>query len=149
MEKYTLTEEHRARFPEYVKRWTDNAMSTKAMDHNDRAACQKAVARMYSLAGLKPPRVVFVSSPFIGRFAAGFAAAIWYNRRECEKHAATRAATRAATDAATHGATRAATDAATRAATDDATYAATRDATYDATDAATNAATYAATEAAS
>jgi hypothetical protein len=109
---------------------------------------------MYESAGLEPPpsdRIVFVPSPFVARFAAGFASWIWHKRS-----AATRAATVAATDAATDAATRAATDdatraatvAATRAATDAATVAATRAATGDATRAATVAATDDATDAA-
>ena len=73
-------------------------MSTAPMTNDDRAACRAAVIGMYAAAGLPPPRVVFVPSPFVARFAAGFAAAIWHRRKV--------AATRAATDDATRAATR-------------------------------------------
>ena len=62
---------------------------------------------------------MFVSSPFVARFAGGFAAAIWWLRNNKKENVedATRAATWDATRDATEAATRAATDAATRAAT--------------------------------
>jgi hypothetical protein len=145
--KYTLTDEHRARLPEWRDKWIANAMSTCAMDDTDRDAVRVAVKGLYEAAGLTPPpehRIVFVSSPFVLRFAAGFAAWIWYRRKYPTTFAATFAATRDVTLAATH----AATDAATHAATDAATDAATRDATFAATDAATRDATFAATDAA-
>jgi len=144
--KYTLTEEHRAQLAPWAERWIRAAMSTAAMSEDDRAACRVAVRGLYEAAGLVPPpdhRIVFVASPFVLRFAAGWAAWIWYcRRRSAATRAATSAATYAATRDATYAATDAATSAATYAATDDATYAAT----YAATDAATSAATYAATD---
>ncbi len=170
--KYSLTEEHRAQLKPWADRWIKNAMSTTAMTEEDRVICIDAVKRLYREAKLEPPpdhRIIFVSSPFVMRFAAGFAAWIWYLRKNnaatddatdaatraatydatrAATYAATRAATRAATYAATYDATRDATRAATRAATDAATYAATRAATDAATDAATYDATYAATRAA-
>jgi hypothetical protein len=146
---YTLTDEHRAQLAPWASRWIANAMSTKPMDNEDRRITREAVKGLYLAAGLTPPpdhRIVFVSSPFVGRFASGFAAAIWYNREQASKGSdATRVATDAATRDATDDATRAATNAATRDATDDATSDATRAATDDATDAATYAATDAAT----
>src|SRR5215467_2577623 len=121
--KYSLTDEHRAQLEPWAEKWIANAMSTKPMDDNDRTICIDAVRRMYAAAGLDPPlNIVFVPSPFVLRFAAGFATAIWHLRKQ---GAATRAATEDATDAATLAATRDATRAATRAATDDATDAAT------------------------
>ena len=84
-------------------------------------------------------RIIFVPSPFVARFAGGFAAGLWWLRKN-GNIAATRAATVAATYDATVAATVDATRAATRAATYDATYAATVDATGAATDAATYAA---------
>src|SRR5579885_2117730 len=168
--KYSLTEEHRSQLTPWANKWIRNAMSTAAMTQADRAICVDAVKRLYRAANLEPPpdhRIVFVSSPFVMRFAAGFAAWIWYRRKHRDAtdaatydatdnatraatRAATYAATYAATDTATRAATRAATDAATRAATDAATYAATdnatRDATHAATRNATRAATYAATD---
>ena len=152
MKKYQLTEEHRAQLKPYSEFWIKNAMSTKAMDDEERAICREAVKGLYRSANLDPPpdhRIIFVSSPFILRFAAGFAAAIWYSRKIGKKKTkATYAATSDATSAATYAATYAATRAATSAATRDATDAVTRAATYDATDAVTSAATSDATSAA-
>ena len=105
---YSLMDEHRAQFKPWAERWIANAMSTKPMDDEDRAAMAEAINGMYRAAKLDPPkRIVFVSSPFVLRFAGGFAAAIWHLR------GATYAATRVATEAATEAATRAATEAAT------------------------------------
>ncbi len=159
--KYVLTEEHRAQLKPWADKWIANAMSTKPMLDEDREVCRKAVVDLYAAAGLKAPRVIFVPSPFVGTFAAGFASAIWHKRKTgfesadattaatyAATTAATRAATRDATNAATYAATTAATRAATDAATRAATYAATTDATADATDAATADATRAATTAA-
>jgi hypothetical protein len=154
MKKYSLRPEHEARFAEWRDKWIANAMSTRAMDADERATVRAAIAGMYEAAGLEPPpsdRIVFVPSPFVARFAAGFASWIWHKRSaatDAATHAATYAATDAATRAATDDATRAATVAATRAATDAATVAATRAATGDATRAATVAATDDATDAA-
>ena len=162
MKKYTLTDEHRAQLPAWRDKWIANAMSTAPMTDEEREICRDAVRRLYEAANLPPPpRIVFVPSPFMLRFAGGFASAIWYLHKSVDSsiakaatrdatEAATRAATRDATEAATRAATRAATDAATdaatRAATAAATYDATRAATRAATDAATDDATYAATD---
>ena len=108
--KYTLTDEHRAQLGPWAQRWTANAMSTKAMDDADRKAVRVAIRGLYEAASLIPPpdhRIVFVPSPFVARFAAGFAAWIWYTRKQ-KKTAS--AATYAATDDATRAATYAATD---------------------------------------
>ena len=161
MKKYELTEEHRAQLKSHADWWIKNALSTKAMDNHDKSEMRKAIKGLYESANLVPPpdeRIVFVSSPFVARFAGGFAAAIWWlrnNKKENVEAAtddatwdATRAATRAATEAATEAATRAATDDATDDATRAATWAATGDATRAATWAATGDATRAATEAA-
>ena len=161
--KYKLTKEHEAQLPAWRDKFIANTMSTKKMDDEEKEICRKAVKAMYSAADLTPPpdeRIVFVSSPFISRFAGGFAAAIWHMRKnkKAEKAtnvatwdttAATEAAVRDATAVATWNATWAAVRDATRAATAatwDATVAVTA-ATWDATRSATRAAT-AATEAA-
>ncbi len=147
MKKYSLTEEHRAQMKPWADKWIANAMSTKPMDDEERAICRKAVAELYEAAGQPAPkRVVFVPSPFVGRFASGFASAVWWMRKNDGKRVSTADATRAATNAATYDATHAATEDATDAATHAATDAATYDATHDATYAATLAATYDATE---
>jgi hypothetical protein len=173
MKKYELTPEHKEQLKPWADKWIANNMSTKPMDEADKEAMRVAVTGLYRAANLKPPppeRIVFAPSPFVARFAAGFAAAIWYLRKngssigraatwaatedatraatEAATRAATRAATGAATWAATGAATRDATWAATRAATEDATRDATWAATEDATEDATRAATWAATEAA-
>src|SRR3990167_1400314 len=154
--KYELTDEHRSHLNSWRDKWIANAFSTKPMDDEERQICIEAVKGMYRAAKLDPPpdqRIVFVPSPFVLRFAGGFAAAIWYLRNR----AATRNATRAATEDATGDATRAATEdatgdatwdaagaatrAATKAVTEDATWAATRNATRAATEAATEAVT--------
>jgi hypothetical protein len=127
MQKYALTEEHRAQLQPWAQKWIANAMSTKPMDESDRSAMREAIRGLYKAAGLTPPpdhRIVFVPSPFVMRFAGGFAAAVWWLRKNAPP--ATRDATRDATEAAT----RDATEAATRDATRDATEAATRDATW-------------------
>lgn len=116
-ELYTLTDVHRSQLDGWSKKWIANGMSTKPMDDFDREQMRKAIKGMYEAANLTPPpenRIVFVPSPFVLRFAAGFASAIWYLRKnKTFKVAATYDATRAATNAATYDATRAATDAAT------------------------------------
>ena len=136
--KYTLTEEHRALLPAWRDKWIANAMNTKPMTDYDREQTRIAIKGLYESAGLTPPpdeRIVFVPSPFVARFAGGFAAAIWWMRKNKKKNVddATYAATRDATDDATYAATDAATREATAAATREATAAATREATYAAT----------------
>ena len=123
MKLYQLTDEHRAKIPMWRDKWIANAMSTAAMTEADREICRDAVERLYLAADLQPPpqhRIVFVPSPFVAHFAAGFAAWIWHK---------------------TSGATLNATLAATAAATADATLNATLNATADATHGATLAAT--------
>ena len=83
MKKYELTEEHRAQLKPHADWWIKNALSTKAMDDHDRSEMRKAIKGLYESANLVPPpdeRIVFVSSPFVARFAGGFAAAIWWLR---------------------------------------------------------------------
>jgi hypothetical protein len=143
--------EHKLELDNWTKKWIKNAMSTKQMDEEEKEICRENVKKLYEAANLTPPpphRIVFVSSPFILRFAAGFASAIWYMREKRATNAATDDATDAATNGATNAATGAATDDATYAATDGATHAPTYAATYVATDAATDAATDDATRAA-
>src|SRR5579883_1927116 len=109
--KYTLTDEHRAQLAPWAQKWIANAMSTDPMSDEEKERCREAVLGMYAAAGLDAPKhIVFVPSPFVLRFAGGFAAAIWYKYHG-----------RGVRDAATVAATVAATYAATVAATDDAT----------------------------
>ena len=96
--KYSLTEEHRAQLKPWAARWIANAMSTEAMGEEDREIVRRAVAGLYETAKLPAPsRIVFVPSPFVARFAAGFASAIWHFRRTI-LHDATNAATYDATN---------------------------------------------------
>mgnify|MGYP000940796089 FL=1 len=128
-----ITDAERAAMAEHVKLWTARATRTDPIVP-DRIG--SAIRDLYAAAGLKAPRVVIVPSPIVMAFAGGFAAGIWWLRKNGR-----------ATDDATLDATLDATDAATLAATYDATYAATRAATLDATRAATLDATDAATRA--
>ena len=102
MKKYELTKSHKKQLKPWADKWIANAMSTKPMDEQDREICRKAVKGLYEAAGKVPPpdhRIVFVSSPFILRFAGGFAAAIWHKRKTGFKNdQATEEATRQATD---------------------------------------------------
>jgi hypothetical protein len=110
-----------------------------------------AAEALYRAAKLTPPpryRIIIVPSPFVLRFAGGFASWIWSKRSHAATHAATYEATYEATHEATYEATHEATEEATYAATLEATRAATLEATKAATYAATYAATHAATEAA-
>jgi hypothetical protein len=79
--KYSLTPEHRAQLKPWSDKFVANAMSTKAMDDEEREICVRAVAGMYAAAGKSAPRVVFVASPFQARFAGGFSAWVWHERK--------------------------------------------------------------------
>ena len=155
-----ITDAERAAMAEHAALWIRRALRTEPIDHGK---IVPAIKRLYAVAKLPEPRVIIVPSPLVMAFAGGFAAGIWWLRKnvyepatrdatraatDAATDAATAAATSAATRAATRAATAAATDAATRAATSAATYASTSEATYAATYAATRAATYAATRAA-
>lgn len=97
--------EHKAQLPLVRDRWIANAMSTATMTADDKIECVAAVKRLYAAAKLPPPkRIVFVPSPIMGAFVAGFAA--WWWKMHGSKAAATAAATDAATAAATAAAMR-------------------------------------------
>lgn len=133
MKRYKLTPEHETQLPAWRDKWIANAMSTKHIDKVERAIVRKAVRGLYEAAGFVPPsehRIVFVGSPLMAAFVAGFAAWVWKSRENRggfstdATHAAINAATRDAINAinaATHAATDAAINDATHAATDDAT----------------------------
>ena len=133
-----VTPDEQEKLKAHTAKWIANAMSTEPVNPT---LLTEAIRSLYAAANLKEPRIVIVSSPLVMAFAGGFAAAIWWARKNNAKvlnnslatyaatYDATDAATRDATDAATREATDAATYEATYAATDEATYAATRDAT--------------------
>ena len=56
----TLTPEQIGRFQEFIERWTEIGLST---DPADRPRAEAAVRKMYEIAGLAPPRVVWCGSP--------------------------------------------------------------------------------------
>ena len=93
--RWTLTDEHRKRIPEWNQEWIAKIMDESGLDE---PALRDAIENLYRVSGLKIPRVVIVPSPLVGALA-------------------TMAATEAATGAATGAATRDATWAATRDAT--------------------------------
>ncbi|MGA0069526.1 MAG: DUF6745 domain-containing protein, partial [Miltoncostaeaceae bacterium] len=143
--KYKLTEEHRARLPEFAEYGIRLALRTDPQTEEERERARQAVQDMYRVAGLTPPpreRIVFVPSPLVGRFAAGFAAWAWYRRGKGEEvMGRAQSATWGATGAATGGGARTAAGAATLDATwaviDDATQGVCEGVTDDAADDAT------------
>ena len=75
-EKYKLLPEHAAQFGPWVKKWVDNSFSVKKMDIEDKKKSIAAINGMYLAAKLEVPKnIVFVPSPFVLRFASGFASA--------------------------------------------------------------------------
>ncbi|MBW2002984.1 MAG: hypothetical protein JRI72_00005, partial [Deltaproteobacteria bacterium] len=55
-----LTAEQEAKFPEYVKKWTEIGGCTKPAD---RVNAEKAINVMYKIAGLYPPKIIWCGSP--------------------------------------------------------------------------------------
>jgi len=56
-----LTEEQIARFPEFVKKWTDIGLSTEPANRKE---AEEGVIEMYKIAGLSAPKIVWCDSPF-------------------------------------------------------------------------------------
>lgn len=69
---YSLTDEHRARLPEFAKYGIDLALRCTPQTEEDRARAVSAAEKMYEISKLGKPVVVFSTSPIVGRFAAGF-----------------------------------------------------------------------------
>jgi hypothetical protein len=136
-----ITPEEKAKMDAHAQLWIRRAMRTEPIEPEK---IIPAIEGLYEVAGLKKPRVIIVPSPLVMAVAGGFAAAIWYSRKNPKGLFATYSATDSATDSATYSATYSATDSATYSATDSATDSATRSATYSATDSATDSATYSA-----
>ena len=55
-----LTKDQEARFPEFIKKWTDIGLSTEPAD---RTEAEEAIIEMYQIAGLPAPKIVWCSSP--------------------------------------------------------------------------------------
>lgn len=58
--KINLTQEQTARFDEFVEKWTKIGLCTEPAN---RPAAEDAIQRAYIQAGLKPPRIVWTTSP--------------------------------------------------------------------------------------
>ena len=56
-----ITNAQRARFPEFVQKWTDIGLSTQPAD---REKAERAIRGLYALARLKEPRVIWLPCPF-------------------------------------------------------------------------------------
>lgn len=54
----SLTEEQKAKFPEYVRRWTDIGLST---GYTDKPRAEAAIHKVYQCARLKPPKAIIWS----------------------------------------------------------------------------------------
>jgi hypothetical protein len=69
-----LTYAQGAKFPDYVKKWTDIGLCTLPAD---RPRAEAAIRKLYELSELSPPReIVWVESPIVGAFAAAITARI-------------------------------------------------------------------------
>lgn len=68
-----LTDEQRARIPEFAQYGLDLITRTKPQTEEDRARFIAAVNATHAMSDLPPPRVVFTTSPTAARFATGFA----------------------------------------------------------------------------
>ena len=62
----SLTEEQQAKFPEYVKKWTDIGLSTDNSNFED---VEEDLAKIYKEGGLEPPEVIIhVGSPLSANY---------------------------------------------------------------------------------
>lgn len=78
---YELTEEHRARLPEWSQKWIDISLKTGRISEDEEVQVRQHVMDLYRAASLEPPRnVVIAPSPICASFAAGIAAGAWYLR---------------------------------------------------------------------
>src|SRR5438477_432641 len=68
-----LTREEQARFPEFVEKWVAIGLSTEPAD---RPRSERAIARLYELAHLKPARVFWLPCPISGALSAVVYAAL-------------------------------------------------------------------------
>src|SRR5882724_9420242 len=56
----SLTDAQKARFPEFIKRWTDIGLSTEPAN---RIKAEKGIVEAYKVVGLGPPKIVWCDSP--------------------------------------------------------------------------------------
>ena len=56
----SLTEEQKARFPEFVKKWTDIGLCTEKANRKE---AEDGIIEAYKIAGLKRPKIVWCDSP--------------------------------------------------------------------------------------
>jgi len=56
----TLTEEQKARFPEFIQKWTDIGLSTSPANRKEAEA---GIIEAYAIAGLPAPKIVWCGSP--------------------------------------------------------------------------------------
>ncbi len=125
-----LTPEQRARFPEFVKKWTDIGLSTKPAD---RPRAEKAIAGLYRLANLKEPRVVWLPCPISAALSAVVFSAIMTKRGQ---KSAVGSAVDSAVDSAVYSAVGSAVDSAVGSAVGSAVYSAVYSAVRSAVDSA-------------
>lgn len=79
----TMTEEQKEALKTWKDRWIANACSTAPMTDEDREACRKAIAEVYTIAKFDPPkRVLFAKSALEGAYLAGY----WAARYDVENY---------------------------------------------------------------
>lgn len=69
----SLTPEQKARFPEFIKKWTDIGLCTKPAD---RPRAEKAITALYDLAKLKEPKIVWLPCPISAGLSAVYYTAL-------------------------------------------------------------------------
>lgn len=111
--RWTFTNEHRAKVPAWNKVWIDRIMSTEAMTPDDWSITTSAIEGMYAAAGLAKPIVIPVLSPMMAVIVGACADAYWAHVGERDPSNSTKEATRTATGANTAAAIGAATAAST------------------------------------
>lgn len=85
-EDYVLTDEQRAMLPLYRDKYMKNTNNCDPMTEEDKRICTEAVMELYVLAELPLPKaVVFVESPLVLRYAAGYAGSWWWQKRRVEQ----------------------------------------------------------------
>jgi hypothetical protein len=107
-----ITPEEKAKMDEISKKWIKVAFRTEPIN---KEKITDAIKRLYSVSGLKEPRIVIVPSPRVMAYAYGLSAGWWWLKKNKKITAgATRGATYGATRGATLGATLDATGGATK-----------------------------------